>query len=383
MKKVVITNTLGYLQLRNFAGLPFKKYKIRKRHDLYKILFWGAKRFYRTTNKYWLNLYYDLDLYKGDLCHFFNTLSRGRRPWITSFSSCIPRFGNVPYHLAKFGVELLVRDQCKKIIAISKNAKLVQEKFIGAEFPKYEEKILSKLCIVHPTQKLNIKKYCQKKIGCDTISFTVVGKEFFRKGGMEILRVLNEVNKQKKKIKLNIISSIKYGDYATKSTEQDYKKALFIIKENYSWINHFDFLPNNMVLEILKNSHVALLPSYDDSYGYSVLEAQSNGCPVITTDIRALTEINNNDIGWLIKVPKNCYNYSEINSREKRSTYSKIIENNLFKIISEILFDPTVIYKKGIKCIDNIVKFHNPKTAVYKLEGIYDSILEKREISSP
>ena len=381
MKKIVITNTLGYLQLRNFAALPFKKYKIKKKHDFYKILYWSAKKLYGRINKYWLNLYCDLDLYKGDICHFFNTLSRGRRPWITSFSSCIPRFGKVPYNKAKFGVELLVRRQCKKIIAISENAKLIQKKFIANEFPEYEEKILAKLCTVHPTQKLNIRKYAEKKIDCDAIRFTIVGKEFFRKGGMEILKVFNEVNKRKKMISLNIISSLKYGDYATKSTEQDYKKALFIIKKNYSWINHYNFLSNNMVLDIFKNSHVALLPSYDDSYGYSVLEAQSNGCPVITTDIRALSEINNNDIGWLIKVPKNCYNYSQINSKEMRSTYSKIIEDNLFKIIAEILYDPTIIYKKGIKCIDKIEKFHNPETAVSKLEEIYDSALEKKALN--
>ena len=42
----------------------------------------------------------------------------------------------------------------------------------------------------------------------------------------------------------------------------------------------------------MATSHIGLLPTYNDSYGYSVIEFFSYGCPVITTNILALPEIN-------------------------------------------------------------------------------------------
>ena len=62
---------------------------------------------------------------------------------------------------------------------------------------------------------------------------------------------------------------------------------------NYLVIFYHKILFNSEVMNILKNTHVGLLPTYADTYGYSVLEAQSFGCPVITTNIRAMPEINN------------------------------------------------------------------------------------------
>ncbi len=50
----------------------------------------------------------------------------------------------------------------------------------------------------------------------------------------------------------------------------------------------------------MRTADIGMLPSYADTYGFSVLEAQA-GNAVITTDIRALPEVNNPAVGWLIK----------------------------------------------------------------------------------
>ncbi|MFW2788163.1 glycosyltransferase, partial [Acinetobacter baumannii] len=64
--------------------------------------------------------------------------------------------------------------------------------------------------------------------------------------------------------------------------------------------------------------HIGLLPTWADTFGYSVLEFQACGCPVISTDVRALSEINNNDIGWLINVDKNKYGEIVVDSYSKK-----------------------------------------------------------------
>ena len=65
----------------------------------------------------------------------------------------------------------------------------------------------------------------------------------------------------------------------------------------HKWISYVPKLTNNETLELMKKSHIGLLPTYADTYGYSVLEFQAAGCPVITTNVRALPEINNNNLG--------------------------------------------------------------------------------------
>lgn len=46
----------------------------------------------------------------------------------------------------------------------------------------------------------------------------------------------------------------------------------------------------------MKKAHVCLLPTWMDTFAYSVLEAQACGTPVISTSLRALTEINNENV---------------------------------------------------------------------------------------
>lgn len=53
----------------------------------------------------------------------------------------------------------------------------------------------------------------------------------------------------------------------------------------------------------MKKSDVGLLPTWADTYGYSVLEFQACGCPVISSNTRGLPEINNNEAGWIINMP--------------------------------------------------------------------------------
>ncbi len=83
------------------------------------------------------------------------------------------------------------------------------------------------------------------------------------------------------------------------------QRTAAFIQGNREWINYFPQLPNSEVLDMMKKAHIGLLPTYADTYGYSVLEFQAAGCPVVTTNVRSLPEINDNDKGWLIEVPKN------------------------------------------------------------------------------
>ena len=177
---------------------------------------------------------------------------------------------------------------------------------------------------------------------------------------------------------LNIVSTLDYGDYATQSTLEAQSEALQIIKKHASHINHFEKLKNEEVLELLKNSHVGLLPTYADSYGYSVLEAQASGCPCITTDIRALPEINNNDVGWLIEVPKNKAGNALIYSESERSRFSELVREGLQSIIEHILTNEQEVIEKGKRALLRVKTEHSHENNTRILEGIYDEILNSK-----
>ncbi len=130
------------------------------------------------------------------------------------------------------------------------------------------------------------------------------------------------------------------------------------------------------MLELLKNADVGLLPTWADTYGLSVLEAQASGCPVITTNVRALPEINNNHVGWLIKVPKDELGEAIYATDEDRQKLSQSIQSGLESDIRSIVADPSVIALKGQAALDQIRAEHDPQAYAESLRQIYRAALE-------
>ena len=125
----------------------------------------------------------------------------------------------------------------------------------------------------------------------------------------------------------------------------------------------------------MKDSHVGLLPTWHDTYGYSVLEFQASGCPVISTDIRALPEINNDTCGWVIPIgEKFDARISPLKSKQQREAFSKDLSNGLVKLFDEILRSPRImLQEKASESLTRIRAEHDPekhKLALTKiLEG--------------
>ncbi len=172
------------------------------------------------------------------------------------------------------------------------------------------------------------------------------------------------------------MSSIRLDAYAAQETEDDRNWALSFIEENPDWIEHYQNIPHIQVMELMKGCDVGLLPTYADTYGLSVLEAQACGLPVISTDVRALPEINNTDVGWLIRVPKNDLGEALYSTPEDRQRLSQQIQIGLETIVRSINADPSVIYTKALKSIERIRQMHDPAAYAHRLREIYREALE-------
>jgi glycosyltransferase involved in cell wall biosynthesis len=374
--KIIGTNSFGYAHWRNFVSLPFAKYKFKKCYDLYKFLDWAYFKTNNKSNYYLLNTNSDLNINPVSFYHFFNAVSFGRKPWITSFETDIPRWGyHNPEKKNEKGVKLIAGSYCKAIIAISESTALHQQARMDQHFPAFKDDVLSKMLVIHPPQVLHIKEYGQKNLDRDFVVFTIIGNEFFRKGGSELLRVFDNLLKKKYPLKLNIISKLEHGDYAKKSTREDFDNALKIIAKYPENIFHYSKIDNAKVIDMLNRSHVGLLPTWADTYGYSILEAQASGCPVITTNVRALPEINNDETGWIIPVAKNLLGDAIMSTPQERKVFSDNLIEQLLYVIKDIVHHPDQIEVKGKNSIGRIAKHHNPIQSANRLEKIYDSIL--------
>jgi len=172
-------------------------------------------------------------------------------------------------------------------------------------------------------------------------------------------------------IHLFVVSSLQYGDSVSRSTASDREKYERLCK-TAEWITYYDSLPNADVLELCKKAHCGLLPTFADTYGYSVLEMQACGCPVITTDIRAMPEMNNEKCGWLISVPKHPSSEAIYATDEDLENLKNTVAQGLECVLEGIMKDPGIMRSKGRCCIDRIDRCHSPKEYERFLSGLYD-----------
>ena len=322
-----------------------------------------------------------------DCIHFFNQIVLNNSVnWISQFETGLPRYKTPTLR----AIKAIANKNCKAILPLSRCAYNI-ELGILEHFPKYKNEVIKKMFVLHPPQKLLVNDILGRSIN-DKLTFVFVGNDFFRKGGIEMLTafekaIANYKNESQFNVNclsggysLTIISQMYIGDYVTHSTEIHKKQALDFFKKNSAWIKFHNGLPNDKVLEIIRKSDIGLLPTKDDTYGYSVLEMQASGIPVISTDIMALPEINNNECGWLIPVTKNKFGKAFFQTEEERANLCREIENGLYSILVDIFSEYAVnglsfVCKRAKKCLERIAREHNP--VIY--EKILDKIISDRD----
>lgn len=317
---------------------------------------------------------------KIDILHLFNDINYSSQKWVSTFETLVPRFLETrndhqktePEHhrnkKTEKALKQISRKNCLGIISIAQASTNIQLELLKY-YPELKGKIESKLSTIQPPQEIIPRNSEEIYRNLDVLNFIFVGSEFHRKGGVEMVEVLKKL-KQKYNFKLTIISSFKTDNYVTKVTEKEAQETKERLKKE-DWIEIFENIPNEKVLELIKQSHVGLLPTWSDTYGFSVLEMQAAGVPVITTDIRALPEINNEDCGWLINIPQNRLKQALYYNNEQKEELKRAIQSQLENIIEDIFANPEQLKEKSKNSVERIKKNHDPIVFSQKLESIY------------
>ncbi len=358
----------GYNSQRNFISLPFKTVRFVRVWDLHKIISFCIFKICGKSSILHDNFFNDFGLSKVDGYHFFNAVTPVKKPWIVTFEESIPRNRTFDMRTAK----LLASENCKAIIALSFRAYNIQCSYLGTD--KLAGLIKEKMFILNPSQKLLIdiedKDFYNPKL-----AVTFVGRHFYRKGGLEVLRA---VNRLRGSINFTLISNLEIDGWRDNFITDDMllEVAQILADDN---ILHYSSLPNPEVLDILRDSNVLVMPSFGETYGYSVLEGMAAGCVPIVTNISAFSEFTNDTNSFIIDLEM----ISQIdsdgiwdidNTVPDIATYcrnSKKIEDGVFDILSRCLTDRELLKWKSKNSIETIKRNHDPLNAIAKLEQVY------------
>ena len=333
------------------------------------------------------NQFNDFGLGRADVLHFINTVSYGRTPWVTTFETVVPRLsttlnchhGPEPSYATLVGdagvrraIEALADAPCRRLIAMSECSAAMQRDLLGVS-PDLAPTIADKLTVLHPPQRTLLATFSEKPVTYDEeITFMLVGSQFFSKGGMEVVDVLSRLRvEQGYPIRLVVVSALVTDGYVTMTGPGDIACAEAALGANADWIEYHRQMPNASVLERMKRAHVGLLPAHAETYGFSVLEFQAAGCPVISTDVRALPEINSSECGWVIPVPKNRLGEAVYASPESRAALSSAIDEGLERAIHDVFADREAIVRKGDLALARVRREHSVERYAQQLGEIY------------
>lgn len=302
-----------------------------------------------------------IDISEIDIIHTCNTVCVANRPWIASFETMMPRMMPQTDQEEEYWwrlIDCMKQPNCKAMYALSQNAYNIQKNTLMAKISFDDvETIMKKTKVLHPPQKILVtEEEFEKKHNMRKIHFIFCGGLFFLKGGREIVQALSRFER-KYEFELTLISTLLYDDYFTRTPYEEMIRCRDLIKEK-SWIHYYESLPNEEVLEKCKEADVGLLPSLADTYGYAILEMQAAGCPVITSNVRAMPEINNEECGWVCHLPVNDLGFCLVHDVTE---WSPILDSELTKCLQKIFEHPEEIKKKGKKALERIRNMHDPQ----------------------
>ncbi len=382
------------LILNKLSGVQYKDVRLfnwciwSKPH----LLLMRATHCYRSLEKLVAKLLYDFRAMWPtgcDVLHFFNCINHSSRSaWVVSVESGVPwsllvtrateeaepdlsLVSNDTYVQAR--IKNLASPNCLALLPLSTCSYGIQMEIIK-HFPQYAESIRAKTYTLHPPQRLIVGDIEGKGLTWDDgeeFHFIYVGRNFYRKGGVETLEALAALRSKYRHFRLTLISALTPDEDIYMRSQDVEKEVKKMIADYADWIDYYASLPNEQVLEKMKKAHVCLLPTWMDTYAYSVLESQACGTPLITTSLRALSEINGNEVGWLIDVPVNRLNNPLNQTQAQRDIFRSKLSAGLQEMCEYVLTHRQEVKDKSQRCLERIRKYHHPDAYARALNLIY------------
>lgn len=196
-----------------------------------------------------------------DLIHCAHCLCVNKSPWVVDVEFPSQLWGGVKLTSKRknFVKKLITSKNCKKILAWTN---VVKDQILK-DFPEVKNKI-EVLTYAMPFPKF-------KKITSGKINLLFTARYFDGKGGFDAVEVIDQLTKKYNQV---------YGTVISNVPEEILKKYS---KNNK--IKFYGLMPyKKIVEEIYPVSDIYIYPGYTDSFGFTFVEAQAFGIPIITVE---------------------------------------------------------------------------------------------------
>lgn len=307
-----------------------------------------------------------------DLVHSFNAIPITRRPWVITFESTLPRtIGPLGQSFGRMLRHQLLDPQCRQLIALS-NYALGKLRKANRSWPDLNN-VIAKTRVIAPAVSITwgtVKKIVPAK----PLQVIFVGNDFARKGGIVLLRVAEAALARRLPIRFHVVSAMRYAGniYTDAARRNHYAEDLRLLSlENVTFHGR---LKHRDVIGLLAQSHVQLMATVDDTYGFSVLEGYSVGVPAITTNVCALPEfVHDGRTGYLLKVQRDQWrNWRHLDKRDwHRLTelYDDLAEQALLRL--ECFLDKDILERTSHAALEYARAHHETSRQAADLDRLY------------
>jgi len=267
-------------------------------------------RSYAPLNKLRSNLdgitaFSPMDTAGANLIHAFNRVPLNLKPFVIGFESHLPRVwgleGSAYEQLLFFGLR---SRRCRRIVAISEYAaRNFRVAVAEAKLDDATKLALSnKLEVRYPNLDVP-EQPPPSRLLRDDLQATFVGSHFGRKGGCVTVRMAEIAHRRGLPMHFTIVSSLQAGgaiwtDPSRPGFFDQYLSLLALPN-----VTHIASLANGDVKSLLARSHVGLLPTFADTFGFSALEAMAAGTPMLATAQAALPEVIDDGVDGMLLTP--------------------------------------------------------------------------------
>ena len=317
-----------------------------------------------------------------DLFHLFNSIPLTDVPFVVTTEAGLPRWWGAPPELMLDGCRRLASANCGRVLAISHNAVQLIGHVLHACPQALRQDIEAKLEVLYPPQEIPLRQDRTKFAQRGPLRLAFVGRDFLRKGGLEFVRALHTLACRRVAFHATIVSELR----ATGNDEEPWNhdaarkiaEARALLAGLGDQVAVHESLRNPAVLELFARSHLGVLPSLGEPFGYTVLEAASRLCPTLTTNIRAFPEINDDATGWLVPLPVTALGTLD-HVTVPYEQISSLLHAGLVDMLGRIADGGLhAVGEKAERALARVRHRHDPATAGDRLLEIYAAFLSRR-----
>lgn len=331
----------------------------------------------------WENTYAFMPCERFDLYHLWNGILLNRRPFVTSFEAHLPRvFTRARGAWYRMALKRLKSPDCRRLLALSEFAKRM---FLFQNEGEVDDALARKVEVFHggveiPGNALEKRLEALARMQTGPLRCCLVGHDFFRKGGFPVVRAFERMARTHADVKLIVVSRLNALDYASHESLERAAEVRRVLQAA-PWAEWHEQLPHSAALELMATCHVGLLPTLDDTFGWSAVEAMSNGLPMISTNVCALPEIVvDGSNGYTIKLDLVdaglwaglSFAAGSSEAKAARDSAYDSIEHGLVSLITNLVQARGVLEPMSRNAIAHVGRQHDPAAQGHRLSVIYE-----------